>query len=325
MLKIAVVGCGKIGEIRAKNILSKDRILGFYDVDIDKSKELQKSFKNSVIYESIDDILKSNVNTVFIATIHSELFKIASKFIRAGINILIEKPASISTKEIKELIALQKRSKSIIHVGFNHRFHKSVIKAKKIIDSGHIGKTMFLRARYGHGGRVGYEKEWRANKKLSGGGELIDQGSHLIDLSRFFLGEFAKVYGICKNFFWNMNVEDNAFLTLETKTGLVAHLHASCTEWKNKFNVEIYGEKGKIELDGLGKSYGTEKIILYKMLPQMGPPKTYSWEFPMEDDSWLIQYKEFRRNILHKSESLGLKDAYANIDIIEKVYKDYYK
>ena len=101
---------------------------------------------------------------------------------------------------------------------------------------------MFIRARYGHGGRVGYDKEWRAQPELSGGGEFIDQGVHLIDLARWFLGDFNEMQGFAHTYFWNMPVDDNGFLLLKTPKKQVAFLHASCTEWKNLFSFEIYGK-----------------------------------------------------------------------------------
>ncbi len=181
---------------------------------------------------------------------------------------------------------------------------------------------MFLRARYGHGGRIGYEKEWRAQPKLSGGGELIDQGVHLIDLARWFLGDFNAVDGYAHTYFWNMPVDDNAFLLLKTERGQVAFLHASCTEWKNTFSFELYGRSGKVQIDGLGGSYGTERLAWYKMPPEMGPPETTIWEYPMTDDSWEIEMAEFLEDIrLGRQPAVGLADAVAAMNIVDKIYR----
>src|SRR5690606_10539977 len=154
--------------------------------------------------------------------------------------------------------------------------------------------------RYGHGGRVGYDKEWRAEPAISGGGELIDQGVHLIDLARWFLGNFSDIQGYAHTYYWDMPVDDNGFLLLKTLNNQVAHLHASCTEWKNLFSFEIYGRKGKLDINGLGGSYGVERLTFYKMLPEMGPPETYAWEFPMADDSWQCEFDEFIEDILNQ-------------------------
>ena len=180
---------------------------------------------------------------------------------------------------------------------------------------------MFVRGRYGHGGRVGYEREWRADPARAGGGELIDQGVHLIDLAGWFLGSFTQVQGFATTYFWNMPVDDNAFMTLRTGTGQTAFLHVSCTEWKNLFSLEIYGRNGKIAINGLGGSYGVERLEYYRMLPQMGPPETTIHEYPGADRSWAIEFAEFIDDIrLGREPSAGLGAARAALVVAEQVY-----
>ena len=180
---------------------------------------------------------------------------------------------------------------------------------------------MFVRGRYGHGGRLGYDQEWRADPKLSGGGELIDQGVHLIDLAGLFLGEFAVVEGHAATFFWHMPVDDNAFITLRTAGGQTAWLHASCTEWKNLFSLEIYGHRGKLHWEGLGGSYGVERLTHYRMLPQMGPPETTIYEYPRGDESWKLEMEEFFEDIrLRRTPVPGLREARATLAVVERIY-----
>ena len=184
-----------------------------------------------------------------------------------------------------------------MRIGFNHRRHRAFRDARRLIDDGALGPLMFVRARYGHGGRVGYDKEWRADPALSGGGELIDQGCHIIDLARWLLGDFTHVEGFAATYFWQMPVDDNAFLLLCTADGKAAFLHASCTEWKNTFSFEIYGRNGKIDIAGLGGSYGVERMAYYRMLPEMGPPETLIREYPMADNSWAVEFRDFLEDI----------------------------
>ncbi len=202
-----------------------------------------------------------------------------------------------SLAELEPVMAAAERSGVKVHVGFNHRYHRAFRKARELFETGQLGELMFIRARYGHGGRIGYDKEWRANPDLSGGGELMDQGPHLIDLSRWFLGEFEEVHGFAHTYYWDMPVDDNGFMLLKTAKQQVAFLHASCTEWKNLFSMEIYGRDGKLEISGLGGSYGIERLTHYKMLPQMGPPETTIWEYPTADDSWQVEIAEFYDDI----------------------------
>jgi predicted dehydrogenase len=181
---------------------------------------------------------------------------------------------------------------------------------------------MFVRGRYGHGGRKGYDREWRADPALSGGGELIDQGVHLIDLARWFLGEIATVDGHATTYFWDMKVDDNAFLSLRTTGGQTAWLHVSCTEWKNLFSLELYGRDAKIAVDGLGGSYGQERCTYYKMLPQMGPPEIAVWEFPAGDGSWALEIAAFETDIRTGcAPSPGLPDGIRILEVVEQIYQ----
>ncbi|MGZ8847848.1 MAG: Gfo/Idh/MocA family protein, partial [Pyrinomonadaceae bacterium] len=209
-----------------------------------------------------------------------------------------------------------------VRVGFNHRYHPALQKAHDLFKKGLLGKMMFVRGRYGHGGRLGYEKEWRADPNLSGGGELIDQGVHLIDLARWFLGDISEVNGFANTYYWDMPVDDNGFMLLKTASREVAFLHVSCTEWKNLFSLEIYGHGAKLHIEGLGGSYGVERLTYYRMLPQMGPPETTIWEYPMSDNSWQIEFAEFMEDIsLGRQPSASLDDAFAALNIVRDVYR----
>lgn len=319
---VAIVGCGLIGQKRAK-ALGGARLLATADVVKARAEALAKSAPGAVAYEDWRGaIAHPGVDIVIVATLHDSLAEITEGAIRAGRHVLVEKPAARIASEISHLPVLAAEAGVKVRVGFNHRYHRALRKARDLVDAGDLGELMFLRARYGHGGRVGYDREWRANKAISGGGELIDQGPHIIDLSRYFLGEFADVDGFAHTYYWDMPVDDNAFLLLKTADRKVAFLHASCTEWKNTFSLEIYGRDGKIDISGLGGSYGPERITFYRMLPEMGPPETTAWEYPMADDSWSVEFEEFLHDIrLDRAPRAGLSDAIAALKIIERIYE----
>ena len=319
---IGIIGCGLIGQKRAKSLGEGGRLVACADIDKNRAKSLADT-TNATAFDDWQELLKlPEVELVVVATLHDSLAEITLAAIEAGKHILVEKPAARNTKELDPVIVAAKKKGVKIHVGFNHRYHRSLRKARELIDSGELGELMFVRARYGHGGRLGYDKEWRANPELSGGGELIDQGPHLIDLSRWFFGDFIEVQGFANTYFWDMQVDDNGFMILKTQKKQTAFLHVSCSEWKNLFSMEIYGKYGKLDLSGLGGSYGIEKITWYKMLPEMGPPETTSWEYPMGDDSWAVEIAEFYDDILlDRSPTAGLKDAHAVLKIIETIYQ----
>jgi predicted dehydrogenase len=264
----------------------------------------------------------SAVDAVIVATLNSSLAPIARAAIAAGKHVLVEKPGGISVAQIDELIELSAQKGVQVRVGYNHRFHPAVQKARELVDTGALGPLMFLRGRYGHGGRVGYNREWRADPSLSGGGELIDQGVHLIDLAGWFLGDFPWVEGHVATYFWDMPVEDNAFLSLRTASGQTAWLHVSCSEWKNLFSFEIYGRAGKLHIEGLGGSYGVERLSYYKMLPQMGPPELTTWDYPNGDNSWALEMEAFLEDIRSERTPVpGLKEARATLEVVEKIYR----
>ena len=323
VLGVGIIGCGLIGQKRAAHLGVGGNFVACADINLPRAEQLANRFGGKA-YSSWKELLAvPEIDLVVIATLHDSLAEITLAAIAAGKHVLVEKPAARSAAELGPVISAAQKQNIKVHVGFNHRYHRSLQKAKEIVDSGVLGELMFVRARYGHGARVGYDQEWRSDPKLSGGGELIDQGPHLIDLSRWFLGDFTETQGFAHTYYWNMPVDDNGFMLLKTAKQQVAFLHASCTEWKNLFSMEIYGKEGKLDLKGLGGSYGLEKLTYYKMLPQMGPPETISWEYPMADDSWALEMAEFYEDIrLDRQPAAGLNDALQALKIIEQIYKE---
>jgi predicted dehydrogenase len=319
---VAIVGCGLIGTKRAK-ALGDARLVVCADVAQDRAARLAATVPDcKATADWKEAVSDAAVSIVIIATLHDTLAEIAHGAVAAGKHVLIEKPAARRGAELEGLAEAAAANGSMVRVGFNHRYHRALQKAHGLVTSGAIGPLMFLRARYGHGGRVGYDREWRSDPVRSGGGELIDQGPHLIDLARWFLGDFAEVDGFAATYYWDMPVDDNGFLLLKTASKQVAFLHASCTEWKNTFSFEIYGRDGKLDINGLGGSYGVERLTYYKMLPEMGPPETMAWKYPMADNSWDVEFAEFLQDIqLKRQPSAGIRDAVEALTIIEKIYR----
>ena len=319
---VGIIGCGLIGQKRAK-ALGEGRLIACADINEGCAKVLAGKSKAKVFSDWRGLLALPEVDIVVIATLHDSLAEITQASIEAGKHVLVEKPAARNPAELEPVMTAAERRGVKVHVGFNHRYHRAFRKARELFEAGALGDLMFIRARYGHGGRIGYDKEWRAKPELSGGGELIDQGPHLIDLSRWFLGDFTEVQGFAHTYYWDMPVDDNGFMLLKTAKRQVAFLHASCTEWKNLFSMEIYGRDAKLEITGLGGSYGIERLTFYKMLAEMGPPETTTWEYPMEDDSWAVEMQEFYEDIrLNRQPESGLGDAYEALKIIEAIYRE---
>jgi len=318
---LGIIGCGLIGNKRARALGSSFQLIACHDASKERSERFAKDHHLRSRSSASVLLQEPKIQVVVISTLHDSLAPLTLAAIRAGKHVLVEKPAARSARELFPLLAAAKKARVQVRVGYNHRFHRAFRKAREIVDAGKLGPLMMIRARYGHGGRLGYEKEWRADPKKSGGGELIDQGVPLIDLARWFMGDFSKIEGFAQTLFWKMPVDDNAFMLLRTKKGQTASLHASCTEWKNLFSFEIYGRVGKLHIEGLGGSYGMERLTWYRMLPQMGPPETKAWEFPQGDDSWEFEMREFAKDILlcRKSQP-SLQDGLETLKVVDRIY-----
>jgi predicted dehydrogenase len=304
--------------------LAGARLVHCADVDLSRARYVASFSPGCLAGGDWRELLaRADIDAVIVATPQDSHVEIARAAINAGIHVLVEKPAARHVDELLGLPQLAAEHDVRVRVGFNLRYHRAFQQARRLVDSGILGPLLFVRARYGHGGRLGLAGEWRAQPQRSGGGELIDQGVHLIDLARWFLGEFVEVNGFAHTYFWDMPVDDNAFMVLKTATKQVAFLHVSCTEWKNTFSWELYGRDGKLQVDGLGGSYGVERLSWYKNLPEMGPPETTIWEYPMADNSRETEMAEFMEDIRGaRAPSAGLPDAIAALAVVAKIYTD---
>jgi predicted dehydrogenase len=320
MMRLALIGCGAIGAKRAAAAV-KHHIVTVCDPRQARREQLSQQTGAQPVADW-REALAFDVDAVMVATPHDQLAEIALAAVEQNRHVLVEKPGARAVDELRPVEAALRRRHCVLKVGFNHRFHPAVARARRLLAGGAIGSPMFIRGRYGHGGRPGYEQEWRFDPKRSGGGELIDQGSHLIDLSRWFLGDLKLAYGAAHRYFWSGDVDDNCFLALTNRQGGTAWLHASWTEWKNLFCFEIVGRDGKLTIEGLGGSYGLERLTQHRMLPQMGPPETTIWEFPFPDRSFEDEFENFVGAIDGREALVGdVHDAIATLEIIAAVYR----
>jgi len=327
-IRIALIGAGGMGKRWAHALgQAKDFVVRVVaDVNVERAKSLAVFFKKCDIIADWRAVMKNkNIDAVVVVTPHRFLAPIAQSALLHGKHVLSEKPGGITSAEIKKNITLAKRCQRRYMIGFNHRFHSAFLLARKLFEQGKIGKPLFIRARYGFGGREGYEKEWRLKKTISGGGELIDQGVHMIDMARSFLGDFSEVTGFAEDLFWGTGADDNAMLILKTKKNLLASIHVSWSNWMPVHNFEIFGTKGFLSVEGLGRKYGgTEKVIWGKR-SEKNPDHPVEKEFicdPDVDKSLGRALSEFARSIRSDREPVpNGQDAYEVLKIVEKIYK----
>lgn len=234
-------------------------------------------------------------------------------------NIFIEKPGSNNLRNLKKLSRFNNIN---IHIGFNHRYIESILYLKKIYNKLSFGKLLFIRANYGHGGRKNYQLEWRMKKKISGGGQLIDQGSHLIDLIHYLFkkNSICFKFSYLKSLYWSRNVEDLSLLILEIDKKIPVLLTNSWIEWKNQFKIEFFFEKGLIHLDGLGGYYGDQKISKIKKLNSDPFIKTSTKTFK-NNNSLFNEQKFFIKQLKSKKFISNLNDAISLHEILDKAYK----
>jgi len=334
-MKVSIIGCGLIGRKRALALSKEDEIIACCDTNRQSAQRFGNEFSCSVYidYKILLNEIKSDA--VIVAVVNKFAKDIILLSLKKGIHVLAEKPLGRNATEAKQIIdtltgfrtkeylsSLKNTSNIILKTGFNHRFHPTLWKAKEMADEGKIGKIFSIRARYGHGGRPGMESEWRASKNLCGGGELLDQGIHVIDLIRWFGGEVTEVYGKAETKFWNIEVEDNAYIILKTENDITAAFNVSWTNWKNIFSFEIFGTDGYLKIEGLGGNYGSETLEFGKRKKEGGKPDIQYFEFPSEDVSWKNEWNEFKNAITNNREVIanGYDGLKAN-EVIEAIYK----
>ncbi len=299
-LRVAIVGCGLIGAKRA-GALGVDQLVGTFDVDAAAARRLAEAHGTSAC-SSLEELLARRADIVVVATIHSELSRITCASLEAGSHVLVEKPAGVSGREVRAIQSAAAAASRLVKVGFNHRFHPGIARAISEARSLRYGEIFSLRARYGHGGRLGYEREWRANPVLSGGGEIVDQGMHLLDLSYALFGELPLAHALIRTMYWQAPVDDNAVLVLGSPGGTGASdpfalLAVSWTEWKNTFSLEITCREAKLAVDGLVRSYGSQVLRIYRMRPELGPPDLEEVHYPERDLSFEQEWQHFRAAI----------------------------
>jgi predicted dehydrogenase len=323
-MKIGIVGCGLIGHRRALVAhQAGDELCLVADLNQEaaaKTASIQQT-EWTQDWQAVTGY--PEIDAVVVATVNKSLLPIARAALQSGKHVLCEKPLGRNAWEAKEMVDTAQKANRVLKVGFNHRHHPALGQAQEMARSGKIGPLMSIRAAYGHGGRPGYDQEWRGDPELAGGGELLDQGVHVIDLCRWFMGDFVQVSGMLGTWFWQVApLEDNGFALLRTAQGQVAQIHTSWTQWKNLFRFEIFGRDGFLLINGLGGSYGVETLTLGKRRPESGPPLMETWEFPGPDISWQAEWEEFKKAIQEGRQPLGNgHDGYQAARVIDAIYE----
>lgn len=319
-VRVVMVGAGRFGIKRAAAIAKSrsSELAVIADVDAETARSASEKYGCQWTTDWRTAVGDESVQAVAVATPNRLLTPIGLAAARAGKHVLVEKPCAADTTELLELVEAAEANHVCFKGGYNHRFHPAIRRAHELFAQGAIGRILFVRCTYGHGGRVGYEKEWRSQE-----GELLDQGVHALDLFRWFLGEFEEATGMVSTAFWPIAPsDDNVFAILRNADGAIAQLHASWTHWKNTFSFEAFGEKGYLRALGLGGSYGTERLCR-GLRERPGDVPQEEWkEFPGPDESLAAEWEEFVQAITTGAHlEVNGMDAWRTLQLTEVIYR----
>ncbi|HTA38490.1 MAG TPA: Gfo/Idh/MocA family oxidoreductase [Candidatus Acidoferrales bacterium] len=310
-LRTAVIGAGLIGARRAEQAAASDA--SALAVVVDSMEARARDLAGRFGGESETDwraaVERADVDVVVVSTPNAFLSEIAIAALQNGKHVLIEKPMGRDLADAEMLADVARTSSGLLKIGFNHRYHPALSSAHARLRAGEIGAPIAIRTRYGHGGRPGYEKEWRGDPALAGGGELTDQGVHVLDLIHWFAGVPEEAFAYLSTAVWPIApLEDNAFGLLRFPGGCIATLHTSWTQWKNLFSFEVFGRDGSLAVEGLGGSYGVERLQVARRNPAGGVPDVQTEEFHGPDASWRIEWDDFTAAIVDGTPYWGTPD-----------------
>lgn len=321
-LGVAVIGAGVIGSRRAACAAGQCRLEVVADIDEKLAADLAVRYGSRHTSRWEDAVSDSRVDIVAVCTTNKFLAPIAIAALKSGKHVLCEKPMGRNADEAAQIASAARTASRVLKVGFTLRFHPAIRKAYQLCANGDLGPLFFIQAVYGHGGRPGYEKEWRGDPELAGGGELLDQGVHLLDLSRWFLGDMNIVAAVTPRWHWDVApLEDNAFILLQAPGGQVANLHTSWTMWRNRFSFEAFGRDGYARIDGLGGSYGVETLTVGRKKTEGSVPEETVTRYEQPDESWGDDWRDLITSIEEgRDPEVDAKAGLVVMQLVDEVY-----
>lgn len=294
-VRIGIIGLGKMGGVRAETVRRSDSAKLVSGCD---PFPPSVGFEDVLILPDYEAVIDSGVDAVFVCTPNKFIPEIVVACLDAGKHVFCEKPPGRTLEDVERIREAERSNPGLtVKVGFNHRYHYGIMEAMKVVKSGKYGDILWIRGVYGKAEGSGDPREWRKNPEVAGGGILLDQGIHMLDLFRHFCGEFTEIKSMCTTAFWDFPMEDNAFALLRTDDGRIAQLHSSFTLWKHRFNLEIGLHDGYVIVDGMPsstRSYRDEWIVQGRRHTGFAignPPEERT--FCNTDPSWELELQEF--------------------------------
>jgi len=324
-LKVGIAGYGVVGKKRRQFIDQHPNLqtVAICDTRFKQTPHVEENIKSFTTYQ---ELLNEDLDILFVCLTNEIAAEVTCAALQKKRHVFCEKPPGRDLNDIANVILEERKdSKLKLMYGFNHRYHESVKEAFDIIKRGSLGKIINLRAVYGKSKIISFESDWRTKREFAGGGILLDQGIHMVDLIRMFVGDFEEIHSFVDNSFWNHDVEDNAYALMKTQNGIVAFLHSTATQWRHRFHFDISLEKGSITLSGIlsgTKSYGAETItVATKSEEDGGDPEEKTIRYN-KDNSWREEIEYFANCIINnqKIEQGSSTDAYKTMELVYKIY-----
>ena len=329
-LRTAIIGMGVVGK-RRRYFIEKNKNYQIIAVSDNTFKKDLKKKKKIFFYKNYKDIQNHNLDCVFVTLPNYLAPIVTAEFLKKNISVFCEKPPGRNVNDIKKIIKIEKKSSAKLMYGFNHRYHGSVEQAKKIIQKKELGEVLNIRGLYGKSKIVTYDKgEWRSKKRFAGGGILLDQGIHMLDMINYFCGPFSNFKSFVSNRYWKYDIEDDVFAIFKNSRGVLASIHSTAVQWEHKFRIEISLQKGSIELNGIlsgTKSYGSESLTIIKVKSNKFKNKIIKkTTYYKKDNSWKKEIEEFAK-VLITNKKKGVikgtsKEALEVMKMIDSIYKN---
>ena len=327
MLRVGIAGYGIVGKRRRKciDLHPKMKMIAVCDRTFKTDGVMDDGVR---FYNDYQNLLKEKLDVLIVCMTNDIAPRVSIAGLESGLHVFCEKPPGRNVSDIIDVMDIERKHPNLkLMYGFNHRYHDSVKEALKIIKSNKFGKIINLRGLYGKSKIVTFDQpDWRTKREIAGGGVLLDQGIHMVDLMRFFVGDFNEVYSFVSNSFWKYDVEDNAYALMRTKDGVVGMLNSSATQWRHRFNLDINLEKGSLILGGIlssTKSYGAETLTIVSSNPTSdnGDPMEKIIRYN-KDPSWDAEIKEFENCIVNELPVINgsSKDALQTMKLVYKIY-----
>lgn len=327
-LRVGIAGFGVVGKKR-KNCIDRNphmRVVAVCDRTFHESGTMDDGVR---YYPDYHRLLNEDLDVLIVCLTNEIAPEVTIAGLEHGLHVFCEKPPGRDVEDIKRVIAVANKHNQLkLMYGFNHRYHESVQDALQIIRSGELGRIIHMRGVYGKSQLTTFNQpDWRTRREIAGGGILLDQGIHMVDLMRLFAGEFTQVHSFISSSHWGYDVEDNAYAIMRTDSGVVGMINSSATQWRHRFHLDINLDKGSIILGGIlsgSKSYGAETLAVVRVNPDFdnGDPREQLTRYN-RDPSWDEEIKEFNLSIINNTPVLRGSPIDA-LNTMKLVYRIYY-